>query len=117
MTDEQRAALGDNIEIIQIDKTINNAYEIKDEIDKADIVAVVAPINLQKQFLDIAGDKPVIMAKSDRIIVPQPDGESKVEFKFNKWEQLKEIKIELKDFDINNYKDKMQNLNKDECNR
>lgn len=109
MTKEQKDALGDNIEINQIDKTINSAYEIKDEIDKADIIAVVSPINLQKQFLDIAGDKSVITALSDRVLIPQPDGmESKVEFQFNKWEQIKEIKIEKEDFDINNYKEKIQ---------
>lgn len=36
MTPEQKLALGD-VEIMQINKTINSAYELKDEIDECDI--------------------------------------------------------------------------------
>ena len=44
------------------------------------------------------------MAVNDRVLVPQPDGsEDKVEFKFNKWEQIKEIKIEKEDFNFDKY--------------
>lgn len=101
MTAEQRKALG-NCEIIQVNKTINSAYELKDEIDACDIIAIVAPINLQQQFLQLAGEKPVIMAVNDRILVPQDDGtEDKVVFKFVKWERLLEIKILKEDFYIN----------------
>ena len=63
MTPEQKLALGD-VEIMQINKTINSAYELKDEIDECDIIAIVAPINLQQQFLKLAEGKPVIMAVS-----------------------------------------------------
>lgn len=101
MTAEQRKALG-NCEIIQVNKTINSAYELKDEIDACDIIAIVAPINLEQQFLQLAGEKPVIMAVNDRILVPQDDGtEDKVVFKFVKWERLLEIKILKEDFYIN----------------
>lgn len=101
MTAEQRKALGD-CEIMQINKTINSAYELKNEIDACDIIAIVAPINLQQQFLQLAGEKPVIMAVNDRILVPQDDGtEDKVVFKFVKWERLLEIKILKEDFHIN----------------
>lgn len=101
MTEEQRKALGD-CEIMQINKTINSAYEIKNEIDACDIIAIVAPINLQQQFLQLAGEKPVIMAVNDRILVPQEDGtEDKVSFQFVKWERLIEIKILKEDFHIN----------------
>ena len=47
---EQRAALGD-VEIIQINKTVQSAYELRDEINECDIIAIVAPINLQQQFI------------------------------------------------------------------
>ena len=62
MTLEQRAALGD-VEIIQINKTVQSAYELQDEIN--DIIAIVAPINLQQQFIKLANGKPVIMAVND----------------------------------------------------
>ena len=99
MSPEQKAALGDNVNITQINKTINSAYEIQDEIEKADVIGIVAPINLQQQFLKLSNDKPVIMAVNNRVLVPQPDGtEDKVEFHFNKWEQLKEINISKEDY-------------------
>lgn len=101
MTEKQRKALG-NCEIMQVNKTINSAYELKDEIDACDIIAIVAPINLQQQFLQLAGEKPVIMAVNNRILVSQEDGtEDKVSFQFVKWERLIEIKIVKEDFQAN----------------
>lgn len=99
MTVEQEAALGENVEIVQINRTINSAFELQDEIAAADIVAIVAPINLQQQFLKLAGDKPVIMALSERVLVPSEDGgEDKVDFHFVKWERLKKIEVVKEDF-------------------
>ena len=98
MSPEQKAALGD-VDIIQVNKTIQNAYELKDDIDKCDIIAIVAPINLQEQFLRLAGEKPVITAVNDRRIIKNDDGsEDKVEFHFVKWERL--LKIEVVQEDI-----------------
>ena len=98
MTEEQKKALGD-CEITQINKSISSAYELQEEIAAADIVAIVAPINLQAQFVKIAGDKPVIMALSDRVLVPDENGgESKVEFHFVKWERLVKIEVVKEDF-------------------
>lgn len=98
MTQEQKAALGE-CEIIQINRTINSAYELQEEISQCDIIAIVAPINLQQQFLKLAGDKPVIMAVNDRVLVPQKDGsEDKVEFRFVKWERLLEVKVVKTDY-------------------
>ena len=77
------------IEIHQVNKTIKAAYELKADIDNADIIAVVAPINLQQQFLKLAGNKPVISAVSERKIV----NENKVEFIFKKWIELKKIEV------------------------
>ena len=100
MTPEQKAALGD-CEITQISKTISSAYELADEIAAADIVAIVAPINIQAQFLKLAGDKPVITAKSQRLLVHQDDGsEDKVVFQFEKWERLVKIEVVTEDFVI-----------------
>lgn len=102
MTPDQRAALGDS-EITQIDKTIKHASELADEISQCDVLAVVAPVELQKEFLEQAGDKPVITAVNDRILVPTKNGESKVQFSFVKWEQVKKIDIVKEDFDIGKY--------------
>jgi len=99
MTEEQLAALGNNVEIVNINKTISSAYEIADEINECDIIAIVAPINLQAQFLKIAGNKPVIMAVNDRVLIPQPEGgEDKVDFHFVKWERLLKIDIIKEDY-------------------
>ena len=99
MTADQLSALGNNVEIMQIDKTINSAFELKDEIEQCDIIAIVAPINLQQQFIKLAGDKPVIMAVNDRVLIPQEDGsESKVVFQFVKWERLVKIEVIKEDF-------------------
>lgn len=99
MTPEQKAALGD-CEITQISKTINSAYELADEIAAADVIAIVAPINIQAQFLKLAGDKPVITAKSKRLLVHQDGSEDKVVFQFEKWERLVKIEVVTEDFVI-----------------
>lgn len=100
MTKEQREALGD-VEIFQVNRSINSAYELQAEIKEADIVAIVAPINLQQQFLKLAGERPVIMAVNDRVLIPQEDGtEDKVAFRFVKWERLVKIEVVKEDFVI-----------------
>ena len=72
---------------------------MQDDINKADIIAIVAPIQLQQQFLKLANGKPVIMAVNDRVLVPNPEGgEDKVTFKFVKWEQLDKIEVVKHDF-------------------
>ncbi len=98
MTEEQKNSLGD-VEINQINKTIHSAKELKAEIEANDIIAIVAPIELQREFLELAGDKPVITAVNDRVLVPQQDGtEDKLEFYFRKWERLIKIEIEKEDY-------------------
>lgn len=100
MTPDQRAALGDDIEIVQIDRTINSAYELKDDIDKCDIIAIVAPINLQKQFLDLSNGKPVIIAVNERTLIPDENGgENKVQFVFKGWKRLVKIEVIMEDFE------------------
>ena len=98
MTQEQEAALGTDVTVNQVSKTISSAYELVDEIEEADVIAIVAPINLQQQFLILAAGKPVIMAVSERKLIPQETGEDKVEFHFVKWEQLDRIIVEKHDY-------------------
>ena len=83
--------------ITQVSETINSVSEI-DNINEYDVFAIVAPIALQQQFLRVAGDKPVIMAKSERLITKTAEGEDKISFVFNKWERLKKIEVVIEDF-------------------
>ena len=84
--------------ITQISETINNVSEIQD-INNYDVYAIVAPIALQQQFLRVAGEKPVIMAKSNRVITKNPEGgEDKISFVFDKWERIKKIEVIIEDF-------------------
>ena len=73
MTPEQLKALGD-VEVTQVNKSISSAYELEEEINNSDIIAIVAPINLQQQFLKLAEGKPVIMAVNNSVLVPQEGG-------------------------------------------
>jgi hypothetical protein len=113
MTAQQIEALGANIEVTQVNGDMpnvhipfeakvngeDNAVVFKDFAKGFDILAIVAPVGLQQQVLSIAGDKPVIMAKNKRTLVPNPEGgEDKVVFVFDLWEQLVKIDIVLKPF-------------------
>ncbi len=96
MSDIQKADLiriyGD-VEIVQINKTINSIKELGD-ISEYDIYAVVAPIGLQAEFLRASNGKPVIIAVSKRIIIKSEDGsEDKIQFAFDYWEQLDKIEV------------------------
>ena len=110
MTDDQQQALFRSVAkhfqndlsrtgviITQISETINNVSEIEG-IGDFDVFAIVAPIALQQQFLRIAGSRPVIMAKSDRVIQKTTEGEDKISFVFNKWERIKKIEVVIEDF-------------------
>jgi hypothetical protein len=102
MTADQLAALKrklGNIEINKIDKTISSAYELKDDIEGADVIAIVAPLNLQSQFLKLAEGKPVIIAQTKRELTKDENGgESKVTFIFDGWKQLEKIEVVMSDF-------------------
>ena len=85
--------LGD-VDITQVNKSIQSAQDIAQEIEAHDIIAVVAPPNLLAGILRIAGDKPVITAKMRRTILP--DGS--VEMPFEKWERVLRVDIVKEDF-------------------
>lgn len=101
MTDEQMAALKDKVgefELMQISKTINSAFELTKEIEECDILAIVAPLNIQAQFLKIAGDKPVIIALSRREIIKKDNEDDEIKFIFEKWERIIKIDVVMEDF-------------------
>jgi hypothetical protein len=79
---------------VAFEAEVNNAPKaevapIKELIKDFDVIAVVAPIGLQQQFLSVAGDKPVIIVKNGR---PFSEGE-KVVFKFEEWQRLEKIEV------------------------
>lgn len=86
------------IQINQVNKTITSAKEIEKEIKNADVVALVAPIDIQQQVLKIAGDKPVITSLTSREFIPDGEGgKQKVIFSHIKWERLVKIDVVKED--------------------
>lgn len=118
MTDEQYSALESKlggITVTQIDGTmpsvhvpffakVNGEGEVevppfKQLVSSFDIIAIVAPINLQQQVLSVAGEKPVIMAKSNRVRVETGEGEEpKFDFVFDHWFRLIKIEVFTEEF-------------------
>ncbi|MDD5464150.1 MAG: hypothetical protein PHP62_03300 [Candidatus Moranbacteria bacterium] len=91
---EQLSDLGrifGEVEVNQVNKTITKAAEILDDIEVADVVAIVAPLPLQQEFLHLAKGKSVIFCKNDRIVDPADN--TKVTFAHAGWFQIKEIKV------------------------
>lgn len=98
MTGEQisdlRRIYGEEIEINQVNRTVNRANEVRQEIESSDIIAVVAPLPLQKEFLELAGEKPVIFCKNERIVDPADN--SKVTFSHGGWFRIERIDVVFK---------------------
>jgi hypothetical protein len=82
------------VEVIQINRTINHASEIKADIEAVDVIAIVAPLPLQQEFLQLAGDRPVIFCKNARIVDPADN--TKVTFQHTGWFRIMEIKVVFK---------------------
>jgi hypothetical protein len=88
MTPMQLTALGTNVTIKQCYRTINSAFEVADEAADCDILAIVAPIYLQDQFLKVANGRPIIMDVSERHLYHTLMEASRM---WKKWEQLDKI--------------------------
>ena len=56
------------------------------------------PIHIFCPVECMAGDKPVILALNNRVLVPKDNGESEVQFNFVKWERLIKIEVLKEDF-------------------
>ena len=97
--DGLKVLYGDDVNVTQISDRINAVSDFQNVIDRSDAIAVVAPPALQKDFKDAAGDKPVLIARTERILQTSPDGtESKTVFAFRSWDELKAMNIEKHDF-------------------
>ena len=102
------------IKVTQVDGTMPNVHiafqgkidgvdaeipAFKELIQGFDIIAIVAPINLQQQILGIAGNTPVIFAESKRERVSVPEGQDpQFNFVFKGWKRLVEVKVVTEDF-------------------
>ncbi len=118
MTESQLAALSSKlgkITVTQVDGTMPNVHvpfkaktnggeevevpPFKELIKEFEVLAVVAPINLQQQILSVSGEKPVIIAQSNRVRVSTPEGEEpKFEFEFAGWHKLVKIEVITEEF-------------------
>ena len=88
MSEEQLQDLkriyGENLQLIKVNGTIPNAWIMPDLVEICDVGAIVAPINIQQQFLAVvAGEKDVIIAKSKRVLIKNQDGEDEPKFIFS----------------------------------
>lgn len=79
------------VEVHQVNKTIQAAREIAADIEVCDVIAIVAPLPLQQQFLELAGEKPVVFCKNDRRIDPE-DG-TKINFVHAGWFRIQRIEV------------------------
>lgn len=79
--------------VTRVNRTIQTAKELAAEIEAADVVAVVAPLTLQAELLQLCKEKPLLICKNDRIIDPT-DG-SKVSFQHAGWFRVKEVRVEI----------------------
>jgi hypothetical protein len=119
MTADQKGALEAKlgvIEITKVDGTMHNVHTpfkgkingedaeipfpaFKELVKGFDVVAIVAPINLQQQIIGVAGDIPVIFAENARERIRVPEGEEpQFEFVFKGWKRLVEVKVVTEDF-------------------
>jgi len=85
--------LGDDLDVTQVNKTIVSVKELGD-LSTFDVLAVVAPIGLQAEFLSVAGDRPVIFAKNAR----EFDTEGKVSFRHTGWFRLVKVEVVTEEF-------------------
>jgi hypothetical protein len=113
MTIEQHSALVNRcgeVEVTQVNGTAANVHvpfsaevngaaaqdvkPLKEWVSEFDIIAVVAPIGLLQQILSVSGEKPVISALNQRVLV----GGEKFDFVFQKWERMVRVDIVKEDF-------------------
>ena len=77
--------------VIHINRTIQHAVELINEIEYCDVIAIVAPFHLEQEFLENAGNKPVIFTRTKRI----QGYMDKPEFVFNGWYRIKRMYVQI----------------------
>lgn len=106
MTPEQLADLerimGGPVRLLVWADTVGSMEDLRPQLEQADAVAAVLPLEKLAQLLEMAGDKPVLQAISRRVptgrTIQLPDGRTEQEFAFvhEGWQQLLEVRVRTK---------------------
>lgn len=85
---------GGEVEVDQYPDTVKSVSELADRISGADIICAVLPIEMLAELLPLAGDRPVLVAKSARVRVPgQEGGEPQFAFCHAGWYRMLEVVV------------------------
>jgi len=82
------------IEVKQISYPIKHAHEIKKNIEQSDVIALVAPLEIQKEFLELSNGKPVLFCRNQR------DHNGPNGFRHGGWFRIKKIDCEFEPLTI-----------------
>lgn len=78
-----------SVEINQISYPIQHAKEVIKDIQRNDVIALVAPLEIQKEFLELAEGKPVLFCRNQR------DHKGPNGFRHGGWFRIKKIDCEF----------------------
>ena len=113
MTPEQRAdlerVLGDAVELHPWRETVENLADLRPELERADAVAAVLPVERLAELLCLAEGRPVLQAAAVRTSTGRmrtlPDGRREPEFSFahGGWRQILRLELEIRDLSRENF--------------
>ena len=84
-----------SIKVTQISYPIQHAKEVIKDIQKSDVIALVAPLEIQKEFLELSEDKPVLFCRNQR------DHNGPNGFRHGGWFRIKKIDCEFEPLEKN----------------
>ena len=103
MAEDQRAdlerALGGPVELTAWTDTVTDLEDLRPLVERSDAVAAVLPTEKLAELLAMAGERPVLQARSARTPtgrwITQPGGAREREFAFahRGWQQLLEVRV------------------------
>ena len=107
MTAEQRSDLervmGEAVELRPWTETVEDLTELCPEVERADAVAAVLPVELLAELVRLAGKRPVLQTAAVRTptgrVRTLPDGRREPEFAFahGGWRQILRLELEVRD--------------------
>lgn len=112
MTTEQRSDLervmGEGVELRPWAETVEDLADLRTEVERADAVAAVLPVERLAELIRMAGDRPVLQAVAVRTptgrVHTLPDGRREPEFAFahGGWRQILRLELEVRDLSEKN---------------
>ena len=112
MTAEQRSDLervmGEAVELRPWTETVEDLTELCPEVERADAVAAVLPVELLAELVRLAGKRPVLQTAAVRTptgrVHTLPDGRREPEFAFahGGWRQILRLELEVRDLSEKN---------------